>query len=653
MQTVLKDKYKIIKTIGSGGMGIVYLAENIKLGSKWAIKVIPKNKKVDFDLLAEPNILKNLNHPSLPRIIDIEEDDKNIYIIEDFIEGLPLDKQLQTRRFFGEETVIEWAKQLCRILHYLHKQKPHPIIYRDMKPSNIIVSADNQVKVIDFGIAREFKADRGSDTSYMGTRGYAAPEQYGRGQTDARTDIYSLGVTMYHLLTGKSPNEPPYELLPLRRVDRSFSEGISFIVQKCVQNNPAKRYQDTEQLLHDLNNIHLFNSYYKRQKNMENIKQTCRFAGLLLSLAVSLISAKAVIKERQNRYHKLMETGYQYLNILQFQDAKNYFDEAVRTEKKNPDPYLGIAQIFLKQGQYEECTNYLEEISGKLPGCKDTAAYNYLRGSVLYEQEDYAAALIFFEEAYEKEPLQTAYPRDLAVCYAKLGNLQRARAILDTIKTDSRADDILSYVRGQLLLVGGKEDEAIDDFEKVISSTENEDLKERAYMDLSSIYKERRGKDSKEPNALEKQIHILERAEKELLNKDNLVITEAMAEAYFAASKLDLSLQKFKKLIELGYKRDYIYRNIAIIYQQDGNLKEAEHILMTASEAYPDNYRFYMQLAYLYMDIEGGKPERDRDYSNVSKYYKLAVQFAPTGKNTVDMVQLSEKMEELKAKGWI
>ena len=144
--------------------------------------------------------MKKINHPSLPRIVDIGEDDEFIYIVEDFFEGEALDRQLKIRKRFDEATVVEWAKQLCGILYYLHSLEP-AIIYRDMKPANIIVTSDNIVKLIDFGIAREYKQDSGSDTSYMGTRGYAAPEQYGTSQTDARTDIYSLGVTLYHLLT--------------------------------------------------------------------------------------------------------------------------------------------------------------------------------------------------------------------------------------------------------------------------------------------------------------------------------------------------------------------------------------------------------------------------------------------------------------------
>ena len=120
MNTFLNGKYRKVKTVGSGGMGTVYLVEITALGTQWAIKAIRKKESDNFDLLAEPNILKKLNHPALPRIIDIDEDEENLYIVEDYIEGTPLDKQLGVKKKFDEATVIEWAKQLCDILIYLH-----------------------------------------------------------------------------------------------------------------------------------------------------------------------------------------------------------------------------------------------------------------------------------------------------------------------------------------------------------------------------------------------------------------------------------------------------------------------------------------------------------------------------------------------------
>jgi serine/threonine protein kinase len=248
-------RYRIIKTLGRGGMGTVYLAENIKLNTFWAIKEIGKNSKVD--ILVEPNILKKLNHSALPRIFDILENENSIYIIEDYIEGTPLDVELRRVGRFSEEKVVNWAIQICDVLVYLHSQKPNPIIYRDMKPSNIILSDDGTIKLIDFGIAREYKNEADNDTVYIGTRGYAAPEQYGgTGQTSVRSDIYSLGVTLYHLLTGKSPNEPPYEIKPVRLTDSSLSKGIEYIIGKCTRQDPDERYQSIPELLNDISRIY-------------------------------------------------------------------------------------------------------------------------------------------------------------------------------------------------------------------------------------------------------------------------------------------------------------------------------------------------------------------------------------------------------------
>ncbi|MGI6776696.1 MAG: serine/threonine-protein kinase [Acetivibrionales bacterium] len=268
---LFQNKYKIIRTLGEGGMSKVYLAENIKLGSRWAIKTVNKNNNSQFEFLVEPNILKRLNHPSLPRVFDIFEDEESFYIIEDYIEGVPLDKKLKECGRFTEEKVIKWARQICDVLIYLHSFKPNPIIYRDMKPSNIILSEDENIKLIDFGIAREYKKGAESDTVYIGTRGYAAPEQYGIGQSNQATDIYSLGVTLYELLTGKGPNRPHCSNI---RVTETPADGISIgmmsILTKCTMENPEDRYHTVDEVLNDINRIN-GNGIQDKNINIESV----------------------------------------------------------------------------------------------------------------------------------------------------------------------------------------------------------------------------------------------------------------------------------------------------------------------------------------------------------------------------------------------
>ena len=221
-------------------MSVVYLAMNERANKQWAIKEVRKDGVKDYDvvrqgLIAETDILKRLNHPHLPSIIDVIDRDDTFLIVMDYIEGKSLDHWLKKDGAQPQEKVVEWAKQICDVLGYLHSRKP-PIIYRDLKPANVMLKPDGQIMIIDFGTAREFKETSIEDTSCLGTQGYAAPEQYGgHGQTDARTDIYTLGATMYHLLTGHNPSLPPYEMYPIRRWNPALSSGLEKIGDDCYQ----------------------------------------------------------------------------------------------------------------------------------------------------------------------------------------------------------------------------------------------------------------------------------------------------------------------------------------------------------------------------------------------------------------------------------
>lgn len=151
------------------------------------------------------------------------------------------------------DKVIKWGKQMCSVLGYLHSQNP-PLIYRDMKPANVILKPDETIKFIDFGIMRTYKPNQSSDTCCLGTKGYAAPEQFGGSQTDGRTDIFGLGMTMFRLVTGLNPTEPPYEIGPICLVNPNLPKGLEYIISKCTRPNPAERYQSCDELMADLNN---------------------------------------------------------------------------------------------------------------------------------------------------------------------------------------------------------------------------------------------------------------------------------------------------------------------------------------------------------------------------------------------------------------
>lgn len=247
-------KYRVLKEIGKGGMSRVFLAENVKLGNRWAIKRIEKKDSV-INLLAEPSMLKDLNHALIPRIVDIEEDEDYLYIIEEYVEGITLREYRQQYSTIDEATIIHFGKLLCQVLGYLHSRKPYPIIYRDMKPGNIMITDEQGIKLVDFGIAREYKNHGDTDTVLIGTHGYAAPEQYNSAwQSDVRTDIYSLGVTLYYMVTNRNLSKPPYEILPLREFGQ-YSQGLERIISKCTKFNPDDRYQSIADIHDDLKEL--------------------------------------------------------------------------------------------------------------------------------------------------------------------------------------------------------------------------------------------------------------------------------------------------------------------------------------------------------------------------------------------------------------
>lgn len=334
--SVIDGKYKILNKVGQGGMSVVYLAMNEKANKQWAVKEVRKDGVLDFEavkqgLVAETDILKKLSHPNLPSIIDVIDTDESFIIIMDYIQGNSLQKALDEYGAQPQDSVIEWAKQLTDVLGYLHTRTP-PIIYRDMKPANIMLKPDGNVTLIDFGTAREFKEKNLADTTCLGTVGYAAPEQFGgMGQTDARTDIYCLGATLYHLVTGMNPCEPPYEIKPIRDINPALSGGLERIILKCTQRDPNDRYQSAAELMYDLDHYEEIDEVYRRRQKR---KLTAFLVPAVLALVFAGLSvlgySSAEVKKGEN-YDYLLTTAV---------TAQDYYDVIV-TDPTRTEAYLG------------------------------------------------------------------------------------------------------------------------------------------------------------------------------------------------------------------------------------------------------------------------------------------------------------------------
>ena len=221
--TLINQRYRILSQVGKGGFGAVYKAADTQLSNRLvAIKEMSQSSLSPQELLEatetfkrEANMLANLTHPHLPRIYEQFSEMGRWYLIMDFIAGETIESYLShSGGKLPLEKVLDLGIQMCTVLDYLHNCQP-PIIFRDLKPANIMLSPNGHLYLIDFGIARHFKPGQARDTTAFGSTGYAAPEQYGKAQTTPRADIYSLGATLHQLLTGNDPTDSPFNFAPL------------------------------------------------------------------------------------------------------------------------------------------------------------------------------------------------------------------------------------------------------------------------------------------------------------------------------------------------------------------------------------------------------------------------------------------------------
>lgn len=421
--TVLAGKYEILKEIGRGGMSFVYLAMDTHLNRNWAVKEVRKRGSGKNDeivvnsLLAEANMVKRLDHPALPRIVDIIDTGETIYIVMDFIEGESLDKILSEYGAQPEEKVIDWAMQVCDVFSYLHSQKP-PIIYRDMKPANLMLKPNGNISIIDFGIAREYKEQNLADTTVLGTKGYAPPEQYS-GQTDPRSDIFALGMTMHHLLTGVDPrNGEPYA--PVRQWNPELSEGIEAIINKCVEPAAENRYQSCAELLLDLQDPSKVTRGW-RKKLKRRLFLFIATAALCVAAAVAGVVLKMTSVNINNQDYDLKaassDPGDNYDAIEIYPERTDAYRQLIEYYRNSPDT---------SDKDLKKLGNRLESNIAALDINKpETAELFYDYGKLFFSElggsfkARAAYAKAFFEKAaasdadYNRKPIANCY---MSIC---------------------------------------------------------------------------------------------------------------------------------------------------------------------------------------------------------------------------------------------
>ncbi len=456
---IIDGKYEIIKQIGHGGMSVVYLAEDLRLGKWWAVKelLLPEGGREEGrgnnTLKTEAFIMKNLDYPALPRVVDVIEEGPRYYIVMDYVDGKTLAEIVRKGGIQSETDVLCWAKQICKAMSYLHRQNP-PIIYRDMKPSNVMVKTDGTIKIIDFGIARQYRPSGGANTIDFGTRGYASPEHYGMQQTDMRSDVYTLGMTMHYLLSGRDPTTEGYVYQPVLHWNSQVSPELSCIIDKCTQYNPKDRYQTMDQLLLDLEDpAGRMEGEWREQK-----KQLYRFTALVVLAVIFFVAcfgcrlAAAYVGEKA--YDALLSVS----ESASAEERREAYIRAIHMYPENTAGYEKLLQVYEEDGVFdkEESEEFLS-VYNTYRSCLDhgdgrVATLKYQIG-VLYfssytEEESVSVsarvqkAYVFFAENEEIAWEEGAFEQEtLSSCYYCICSFYKQYVLQSTKAAEANAED--------------------------------------------------------------------------------------------------------------------------------------------------------------------------------------------------------------------
>ncbi len=638
---VLEDRYELLRVIGQGGMSVVHLAYDLRLDKQWAVKEIRSDKienQVYIDsLIKEANLIRNLDSKYLPRIVDIVKKKDIVYIIMDYIDGKTA-ASLVEEGPQAQEDVIEWGIQLAEVLSYLHSQNP-PIIYRDMKPQNVMITSNNEVRLIDFGTAREYKVEGNNDTTCLGTPGYAAPEQYGGiGQTDERTDVYSLGKTLFHLVTGINPTTIA-DVEGIRYYNPNLSSGLEKIIEKTLQPNPKNRYQNCLDLKHDLENyLDLDNETIKQEKKKLSI-----FSVFLILTFVSLtlfFVGKGNIRNKQlTHYYQVLSNATQKRISSQFDEALGLYDQAiVSIDGYQEDAYQQMIDLyrFLDKKEFsngETLSSGLNKIEGYINQKVDNVDKN--------EKVLFKIGLTYFSELknYEK-----------AVFYlGKIKNLKNAKYYYD-----------IAYSLVAIDIDFSKLENNLNDAYKHFDSLGNTKEKLEMFGLLTMIYSSYKNQIT---NANDKILEINEKYEKLLFliedeeekEQYQKSIYERNAQAYYSKyienrdfSDATKALEYYDK-IQINSKNENHYIEPAALLYEQGKVNQAELIFEKATKTVIHPEMVYVKWIRLKLEEQYRLNKQNRNYTSIVELYQKLIQI----KNVGNQSSIDKLTKELKHAGII
>lgn len=645
--------YEIRSKIGEGTGGVVYLAYHKRLEKLVVLKQIKRVSRNLESNRREVDILKNLQHTYLPQVFDFFYIKDKVFTVMSYIPGQSL-KQLCDQGYqFTNQQLISWAMQLCLALNYLHSQNP-PIIHSDIKPANIMLRPDGNICLIDFNIS--FFLDGTAMLGY--TNGYSSPEQRSialnhndQVKLDEKSDIYSIGATLYYLATKKKYDENNPDFVTLIN---NTSETFTRIIKKALSYNKNDRYQSAYEMYQALKNMPLDDKRYLSLIKKQRIIQISLTLLLAVSIVLTGLGIYTLKLERVEYYNELVASQKEYRIAKQFDKQSEVFKEARELLPSSLESYYQNALSLYQQDKYQECIEFIDYDvldNERIDINQDKIGYFYgISGNCYFELEEYQDAVDQFasavdylgydEELYPDYPIALAYNDEL-----DLANEELEKAIEHGLSEDS-----LYYARGEINKSLDNDDIAIENFDHCLKISDDDELKERAYVLMSDIYVD--------DQELNKAHDILTEAVDSLPVTYQMTLLERLIQVNIDlntdASRKE-ALTYLQQVIDNNWDSYDTYDNIVVLNMKLKDYDQVTNTLDYMLKTYNEDYNIYKRYAFLEIDLQEAKDNSQRSYQQFEKYYLKAKELYQDSKssNDAEMALLDSLYQQVERGGWL
>ena len=632
-ERILPPPYRVIRPLGHGGIGEIYLAYHENLEKQVVVKKVKDHCKDIVGSRIEVDILKNLHHQYLPQVYDFLQIGDQIYTVIDYISGHDLEYYCKQNIHFSEEQLLIWLQQLLEVLEYLHTRKPM-ILHCDIKPANIMITEEGNICLIDFNIS----IDGESNKDLIGlSNQFASPEQVekadrilaGRDDSkvvlDGRTDLYSAGAVFYFLMTGVYPNARRENFVELKYLNEVYSDALANIVSKAMHPDIHRRFKSAGEMLKALQHLEAWSTKQIQRRKM------IVAAGMTAALAGILGIAGGIYHHGRVQYRKYVDTVETF---VEKEDGWEYLSHA---ENETQDLYEEGVKI-LNEEQYQK---YFE----KDPISQ--AELLYATGNCALYLEQYEEAAQLLEDVVEIDGENADLYRDLALAYAGENDVEEAEWNLRMAKQlgATEADTVL--IQAEISHRNGEKEEA---YEMAKSALQKASADMMAHAVSTFLLT------AEACGHTEESIDYLIRHAADLSDSTRIYWLRRAAQEALKIGQTTIAGECLEQLIDSKIVLVEDLYNLDAVYEKEGSWDKSRKLLKQIQKEYPGEYKAYIRLAYVSYRYNNDRRPADRSYDEVFACYdratKLMEEKGIRPESEPDMVQLEAIITQLKELGW-